>query len=256
MVVQTADPARAERSCPAAADCAAGGLARNLSLSTFASEPDRIRARSVRRRTPVLVGAPDRCRPGRRTGQHHRVRQPASWRPQLVARGPQAELDQAETVQDLVGWAQLSSGRLSELRLRRHPATAVRADVAVLPRSRRPDGANQPAAGLPARCRDPPRCWPTGWPGPTALCRRSWLGRWRNRSAWTSGARERCRISSIAVLGVEGFQTRVLPGVHRPGPAGGAGQDRLDTAGRPGGRGADSGSGASRDRAQGRMRCP
>ena len=114
MVVQTADPARANDLVRRLLTALPARLARNLSLSTFASEPDLsgldlcvgVPPFSSARRIDVDLDAGGAAPPSPTA----RVVAAA-----LVAAEPQAELDQAETVQDLVGWAQLSSGRLSDL---------------------------------------------------------------------------------------------------------------------------------------------
>ena len=114
MVVQAADPARANDLVRRLLTALPARLARNLSLSTFASEPDLsgldlcvgVPPFSSARRIDVDLDAGGAAPPSPTA----RVVAAA-----LVAAEPQAELDQAETVQDLVGWAQLSSGRLSDL---------------------------------------------------------------------------------------------------------------------------------------------
>jgi hypothetical protein len=114
MVVQSADPARASDLVRRLLSVLPARLARNLSLSTFASEPDRSGL-------DLCVGVPPFSAPRRiDVDLDAGTVAPASPTASTVAAGlvaaePQAELDQAETVTDLVGWAQLRSGRLSDL---------------------------------------------------------------------------------------------------------------------------------------------
>ncbi len=160
----------------------------------------------------------------------------------LVAAEPEADLDQAETVADLVGWAQLRSRAGERSQFGRDPAAAGRADVAVLRRRGRPERSHQPAAGLPAGPRDRAGARSTADPaqsgaGGPAGPRGGAAGRLgRPRPGPAPGPADRG-------AGDQGVPGPGAAGRSRPGSAGGAGEDRLHRAGRPGRRG---GPGAGR----------
>jgi hypothetical protein len=114
MVIQAADPVRASDLVRRLLTVLPARLARGLSLSTFASEPEGsgldlcvgVPPFSAVRRIDVDLDA-GTVAPAGPTA--------STVAAALVAAESQPELDQAETVADLVGWAQLSSGRLSDL---------------------------------------------------------------------------------------------------------------------------------------------
>ena len=114
MVVQASDPDRARDLVRRLLTALPARLARDLSLSTFASEPDQSGL-------DLCVGVPP-FSSARRVdvdldGGGAAPASPAAltMAAALVTAEPHAELDQAETVADLVGWAQLQSGQVGDL---------------------------------------------------------------------------------------------------------------------------------------------
>ena len=114
MVVQSSDPDRASELIRRLLTALPARLARDLSLSTFASEPDQsgldlcvgVLPFSSARRVDVDLDSG-----GAAPASSDAVAVAAA----LVAAEQQAELDQAESVAGLVDWARLRSGRVSDL---------------------------------------------------------------------------------------------------------------------------------------------